>query len=63
MKKEVRIKYIAVIVVIRYYLFWPYIKRRDSWWRHHNKSRNLCVDYEIEIFAKKWLNTMRVNKY
>ena len=29
------------------------IKWRHDWWRHHNKSRNLCVDYENAIFRRK----------
>ena len=29
------------------------VKWCHDWWRHHNKSRNLCVDYEMQFFAKK----------
>ena len=27
------------------------IKWRHDWWRHHNNSRNWCVDYENAIFC------------
>ena len=29
------------------------IKWRHDWWHHHNKSCNLCVDYENAIFCYK----------
>ena len=31
------------------------IKWRHDWWRHHNKSHNLCVDTKTQFFAKKRL--------
>ena len=40
----------AVLCLSRHLL--ALIKWRHDWWRHHNKSCNLCVDYQNAIFRK-----------